>query len=376
MSDTADKQAPASGNDAASSNGAASGTDAASGNDAISGTDAASGTGAISGTDAASGNEAPSGNGAACGNEAPASGRLPHFGLLRFAGPDALGFLQGQVSNDTRSLGNGMPMLAAYSTPQGRVVAVLHLLPHSSGVIALLPREIVLPTLERLRKYVLRAKVKIEDLSEEFAVVGRYRSTAAAFGELPVPDAAQGYAERNGIGVARVGSDPNRYWIIGPAQDLMSHGTEDEPKATQPAGHDWRLADIRSGLPQVYAATREMFVAQMLNLDLIDGISFTKGCFTGQEIIARTQHLGRIKRRLFRLRLPAGTWAIGQAVHLADGRNGRLTELAQTGAGFEALAVLSIDTKAVGRDAADPESTTSTLIDAAELPLPYAVGST
>jgi folate-binding Fe-S cluster repair protein YgfZ len=113
----------------------------------------------------------------------------------------------------------------------------------------------------------------------------------------------------------------------------------------------------------------------MLNLDLIDGISFTKGCFTGQEIIARTQHLGRIKRRLFRLRLPAGTWAIGQAVHLADGRSGRLTELAQTGAAFEALAVLSTETKAVGQDAADPESATSTLIDAAELPLPYAVGS-
>ena len=95
--------------------------------------------------------------------------------------------------------------------------------------------------------------------------------------------------------------------------------------------HAWRLADIRAGLPQIYAATREMFVAQMLNLDLIDGISFTKGCFTGQEIIARTQHLGRIKRRLHRLRLPAGTWAVGQAVHLTDGRSGRLTELAAVG---------------------------------------------
>jgi tRNA-modifying protein YgfZ len=307
-------------------------------------------------------------------DETPVSGPLPHFGLLRFAGPDSLSFLQGQISNDTGVLSTGAPLLAAYSSPQGRVVAVLHLLPHSSGVIAILPREIVLPTLERLRKYVLRAKVKIEDISDQFAVIGRHGIEAAAHADLPVPAAAPGYAERNGIGVARVGSDAGRYWAIGNAQDLVNHGIMGVPKSAQRAEHDWRLADIRSGRPQVYAATREMFVAQMLNLDLIDGISFTKGCFTGQEIIARTQHLGRIKRRLFRLRMPAGTWAIGQAVHLADGRSGRLTELAQTGAQFEALAVLNIETKAVGQDAPDPESA-STLIDAAELPLPYALGS-
>jgi folate-binding protein YgfZ len=317
-------------------------------------------------------------------NEAPVSGHLPHFGLLRFAGPDALSFLQGQVSNDTRPLGKGVPLLAAYSSPQGRVVAVLHLFPHSSGVIALLPREIVLPTLERLRKYVLRAKVQLEDLSEQFAVIGGHGIDAFAAGHLPVPDTGQGYVERSGIGVARVGSEANRYWVIGIAQDLSHYELPRDTETTRRIEHDWRLADIRAGLPQVYAATREMFVAQMLNLDLIDGISFTKGCFTGQEIIARTQHLGRIKRRLFRLRLPAGTWAIGQAVHLSDGRSGRLTELAQTGAEFEALAVLNMEagTAAAGEGAAgagvaagpgrvDAES--ATLVDATELPLPYSL---
>src|ERR1700722_15926397 len=103
---------------------------------------------------------------------APPSGRLSHLGLLRFSGPDSLSFLQGQVSNDVAPLRAGTPIVASYSSPQGRVVAVFHLLPHSSGVIALLPREIVLPTLERLRKYVMRAKVQMEDLSEEFAVMG------------------------------------------------------------------------------------------------------------------------------------------------------------------------------------------------------------
>ena len=327
-------------------------------------------------------------------SDGPVSGHLPHIGLLRFAGPDAAIFLQGQVSNDTRRLTAGAPLLAAYSSPQGRVVAVLHLLPHSSGAIALLPREIVLPTLERLRKYVLRAKVRIEDLSEQFAVIGRHGTDAFPFGELPIPDAAQGYAERNGVGVARVGTDPNRHWVIGSRQELAKHGLGGDAAAplpveqrlgVEPASqtesaqrveHDWRLADIRSGLPQVYAATCEMFVAQMLNLDLLDGISFTKGCFTGQEIIARTQHLGRIKRRLFRLRLPAGTWAIGQTVHLSDGRGGRLTELAQTGSEFEALAVLNTEASPPGVTAgaqADAESPTGALTDAIELPLPYSL---
>src|ERR1700692_1025874 len=175
-------------------------------------------------------------------SEAPASGRLPHFGLLRFAGPDAASFLQGQVSNDTRPLGEGVPILAAYSSPQGRVVAVVHLLPHSSGVIALLPREIVLPTLKRLRKYVLRAKVQLEDLSEQFAVIGGHGIDAFAAARLPVPDTGPRYVERNGIGVARVGSEANRYWAIGSAQDLSQYELARDSERTQRIEHAWRLA--------------------------------------------------------------------------------------------------------------------------------------
>ena len=110
----------------------------------------------------------------------------------------------------------------------------------------------------------------------------------------------------------------------------------------------------------------------MLNLDLIDGISFTKGCFTGQEIIARTQHLGRIKRRLFRLRLPAGSWAVGQALELRDGRTGRLVEVAALDDGVEALAVLGVD--ALGAEGADPDPAGRVArIDATLLTLPYAL---
>jgi folate-binding protein YgfZ len=290
----------------------------------------------------------------------PQSGRLPHLGILRFTGSDALSFLQGQVSNDTRRLAEGHGVLAAYSSPQGRVLALMHLLPHSSGIVAILPRDLVLPTLEALRKFVLRAKVKIEDAGELLSVSGQYGGPPST-----------GYTEKDGIGVGAVNRDPGRYWVIGATKSLPAHEAAADALQSERNETDWRLADIRAGLPQIYQATREVFVAQMLNLDLLDAISFTKGCYTGQEIIARTQHLGRIKRRLYRLQLPHGEWSIGQALRLSDGRAGRLTEVAPSGSGFEALAVLNVEAGASETGA--NESGATAAVAALPLPLPYGI---
>ncbi len=295
---------------------------------------------------------------------------LASLSVLRFSGTDAIAFLQGQVSNDTRRLADGVPLLSAYSTAQGRVVAVLHLLPHSSGVLAILPRELAPTTLERLRKFVLRAKVKIEDLSDRYSVAGAHDTSAPELEILPAAGAP--YAEHEGIAVARVAdgaqSATPRYWVVRPREndpEIRGDGSDGER-----ADLAWRLADIRAGMPRVDAATSEQFVAQMLNLDLLDAISFTKGCYTGQEIIARTQHLGRIKRRLSRLALPSGAWSIGQALRLADGRTGRLTEVVRVGEGFEALAVLSLRDAAPAGDT-DTGAGAGEAVAAEELPLPY-----
>jgi folate-binding protein YgfZ len=303
------------------------------------------------------------------------SGRLHHLGVLRFTGPDSLSFLQGQVSNDTRRLTEGAPVLAAYSSPQGRVLAVVHLLPHSSGVAAILPRELVSPTLERLRKFVLRAKVQMEDAGDLLCVSGQHGTRGLESARLAVPQADKGYVEQDGIGVALVGRDSDRYWVIGAADKLAEHGLTGDIQIADQIEHDWRLADIRAGLPQIYLATGEAFVAQMLNLDLLDGISFSKGCYTGQEIIARTQHLGRIKRRLYRLQLPSGEWRIGQPIHLSDGRAGRLVEAVRSGDGFEALAVLNVEAAALNAETSGTSHSgaTDAPIAAAGLPLPYQV---
>jgi folate-binding protein YgfZ len=303
----------------------------------------------------------------------PQSGLLPHLGVLRFTGTDSLSFLQGQVSNDTRRLAEGHGVLAAYSSPQGRVLALLHLLPHSSGIVAILPRDLVLPTLEALRKFVLRAKVKIEDASEVLSVSGHHGTGLLLAAGMAVPQSSTGYLEKDGIGVGAVNHDPSRYWVIGAAELLAEHGLAGDGLPVERIETDWRLADIRAGLPQIYLATRETFVAQMLNLDLLDGISFSKGCYTGQEIIARTQHLGRIKRRLYRLNLTHGEWSVGQAIRLTDGRAGRVIEVIRSGGGCEALAVLNVEPGPVisAGESADGESVAGAAVAAAQLPLPY-----
>jgi folate-binding protein YgfZ len=311
------------------------------------------------------------------------SGGLPHIGLLRLAGADTASYLQGQLTNDTRRLGTGRAMLGALCSPQGRVAAMLHLLPHSSGVVALAPHDVLASTAERLRKFVLRAKVSIEVLGGDHAVAGVHGLAALHAAGLAAPEHVHGYLECDGVGVAGADRSGQRWWVIGPAALLAERGLAGDADAAPRIERDWRLADIRAGMPQVYAATREAFVPQMLNLDLIDGISFSKGCYTGQEIVARTQHLGRIKRRMFHLRLPPGGWTIGQPLRLADGRSGRLTELAAEGGAFEALAVLNLDAAAPEAESVPPlpESAGSApvaavaAVAAVELSLPYPFGA-
>jgi folate-binding protein YgfZ len=296
-----------------------------------------------------------------------------------------LNFLQGQLTNDTKLLDAKRAIFAGYLNPQGRVLALIYLLPHSSGALAIMPRELLQSTADRLRKFVLRAKVKIDMTDESLAVSGYHGAAALAQAGLPVPTDDEPYVERDGIGVARVAHDQHRFWVVGPipspaaklptpqagaqAQDAQARDAQARDAEAQ-----WRRADVEAGLPQVYGATSEAFVAQMLNLDLLDGISFKKGCYTGQEIVARTQHLGRIKRRLFRVSLPAGAWQIGDEVRVSDGRVGRLTEVVDADEGSEALAVLAVDpavadlTQAGAATPAAPDARLPIVV-----PLPYAV---
>jgi hypothetical protein len=263
-------------------------------------------------------------------------------------------FLQGQLTHDLRLLADGRTLLAACCTPQGRVVALPRLRQQGESVYALLPVELIRPLAERLGRFVLRAKLRLS-AADGYAVIAP-GSGAVATGGAAAQVISFDYAPGR-----RVLALPRGH-LDGPA------GPPAGPVAAADVQQSWCLRDIADGLPQVVAASAEAFVPQMLNLDLLDAISFSKGCYTGQEIVARTQHLGRIKRRLFRYRLAGGPPpATLEGLHREGARVAEvlLSAAADTGA-VELLAVASLDSRDQPLELADGRT-------AEPLPLPYAV---
>lgn len=275
---------------------------------------------------------------------------LPFLSIVRFAGAQAADFLQGQLTNDVTELADGRTQLTACNTPQGRVIALLRLRQRDSVIDALLPTELAERLTAHLRRYVLRAKVTIETSSG--LLCGRLPEGAA-----PPPDAVEfSYSPTRTVTAASVEA-----WNAVGLAELEQQDLAGELSA-------WIAADIAEGLPQVFAATSESYTAQMLNLDLLDAISFSKGCYTGQEIVARTQHLGRIKRRTLRYRIE-GTPppSIGDALLGDGGKLGEVLMAAPVAGGTELLAVTSLD--AFGR-----ELRTADGRRAVPLELPYGIG--
>jgi len=274
---------------------------------------------------------------------------LDDLGALRVAGADATRFLQGQVSSDLGRVSAERSTLAGLHNPQGRAIALLRIVQLApNDFLVLLPRELAGTVASRLSKYVLRAKVKVTDESQSWHITGLIASGLPATGlhsaqtaSTPLADypAATGEQRRVGDRVAIcVGEQPARWLLIAPAAgEAGDHSPSvDDPAHGVPARREvWRQLDIIAGLPQVYAATCEEFVAQMLNLDVVGAIAFDKGCYTGQEVIARAHYRGRVKRRLQRFRsrgpvelkpgdggeLPDGrAFKVVEAVRLDDGR--------------------------------------------------------
>lgn len=268
---------------------------------------------------------------------------LEDLGALRLRGADVVRFLQGQLSSDVRRLCAERSLPAGYHNSQGRVIALLRLVHLEEGdVLALLPRELLAAVAQRLAKFVLRAKVTLTEDSARWHVGGLARGTCEQSDPEPAALPASVHAQQR-LGATRVvciGERPARWLVLRPREceppGPAAGDRGGELPAAVPAGREhWRELDVRAGLPQVYAATSEQFVAQMLNLDAIGAIDFEKGCYTGQEVIARAHYRGRVKRRLQRLRsraalelspgdggtLPDGrAFTVVEAVRLADGR--------------------------------------------------------
>ena len=226
---------------------------------------------------------------------------LSHLGVLDFTGADAESFLQGQLSCDVQAMDADSSSYGSYCTPKGRMLADFLLWHAAGGFRMALSRGLVAPIQKRLRMYVLRSKVQVADASDAVALLGASGDAAsAALGSLvaEVPQRA-GEARPFGEGGTLVALGSARYLLAVPMDGARDVWTGLAARLRPVGTPCWEWLDIRNGVPLVTARTQEQFVPQMANLELIGGVNFNKGCYPGQEIVARTQYLGKVKRRMF-----------------------------------------------------------------------------
>jgi len=218
---------------------------------------------------------------------------LTHLGVIAASGEDAEHFLHNQLSNDVTGLDESHARLAGYCSPKGRLLATVLLWKADGQVRIMLPRELLASTMKRLQMFVLRSKVKLEDVSNQIAVIGM-AGTAVGLPEAPwqCVSADSGRLLR----VPDSGAFSRALWI-GPVDAAMRRWAAWSEQLPAAPGALWRWSEIIAGLPQVVEATRELFVPQMINFELVGGVNFRKGCYPGQEIVARSQYLGKLKRR-------------------------------------------------------------------------------
>lgn len=223
---------------------------------------------------------------------------LSHLGVLAVEGEDAASFLHNQLTNDVLGLNATTARLAGYCSPKGRLLATLQVWQSGERILLLLPRDILPAIQKRLQMFVLRAKVKLADISDSCSVIGLVNPAAGLleqhFSDLPV----EAYAMRqsaDGVLIRQPdAAGMTRYlWVSSPqlSQTVLA--------SVQPAPASlWRWSEIQAGIPQITQPTQEQFVPQMLNFEIIGGVNFRKGCYPGQEIVARSQYLGKFKRRM------------------------------------------------------------------------------
>ncbi len=233
--------------------------------------------------------------------------RLEGFHLLIISGADRCTFLQGQLTQDITTLNTAGTALTGWASAKGRLLAAGQLMAVGDEIWWPLPADIADRIAKRLKMFVLRSTVKIVVSTPPIAGlfnIGEEDHLKIAGQSAPLGNPPHQLTDHSLI--TRVAGDPNRAWLIGPAAEQTEFEQVNES--------GWTLHAIRTGLPFIVADTQELFVPQMLNLDQIGAISFDKGCYVGQEIVARTQNLGRIKRRMYR-------FSTAEAVNLLPGSN-------------------------------------------------------
>ena len=266
---------------------------------------------------------------------------VTNFALLRFDGRDAHAFLQGQLTCDVDQVTRHHAQFGGYCTPKGRLLANFLLMSIAQGYLMYLPVDVVESVVDRLRKFVLRSDVKIER-EHGLRALGLAGPDAPALlqqemGTLPQSRLAVAHHAR--ASVVRL---PGDSFLVVATTDDMAAFWETLSAGAVPVGTEcWNWLQIEAGVPWITAPTQDQFLPQMIGLDAIGGVSFAKGCYTGQEIVARTHYLGEVKRKLCRGRASVAVRA-GDALLATGEQCGTVLNAAVVpGEGSSLLAVVS-----------------------------------
>lgn len=278
---------------------------------------------------------------------------LSHEGVLAVRGADASKFLQGQLTCNLGYLNVNQSSLGARCTPKGRMQSSFRILPENDGYLLTMARELVEPQLTDLRKFAVFSKSTLHDESDDWVRFGLSAGDdlLVSLG-LDLPQTTDSVIRENGRIAVRLPDGRAELWAkANEAETLRTQLASQLPEAPL---NRWSLAQIRAGIGQVTGTTRELFIPQMINLQALGGVSFKKGCYTGQEIVARMQYLGKLKRHLYRLasqgaeaECPAAAAELFSPVHGSS--VGEVVLAATSDDGFELLAVLQDDAAADGR---------------------------
>lgn len=232
----------------------------------------------------------------------PVRARLDELGVISVQGADAVSFLQGQLTNDTATLAPDRVQLSGYCTAKGRLLAVFEQWRDGATVLLQLPADLVAPVAKRLSLFVLRAKVQLGDASSQWRTTGLLGPGSAAlieraFGIRPAP------GESCAAGPARItrlgdGSRSTERFMIRCRLDDAQAVESALSAASEVESGVWWWSEVDAARPRVFAATQDAFVPQMINLEVLGGVNFRKGCYPGQEVVARSQYLGKLRRRM------------------------------------------------------------------------------
>lgn len=229
---------------------------------------------------------------------------LSELGLIKASGEDAQNFLHGQFTNDLHLVTADNSQLSSYCNPKGRILSIFRIFMQNDDYFLLMRRDVIEPVLKKLIMFKLMAKVELTDASDKlvlFGLAGPETDSILKENNISAPAEVGHAIHKNETTIIRTPSKSSRLLFISKPESAISLWKSLSEKTIQTNSNIWSLHDIQSGIAQVTAETSEAFIPQMVNLELIGGVNFQKGCYPGQEIVARTHYLGKPNRRMYRI---------------------------------------------------------------------------